>query len=207
MVLAGGAFEFGVETFPPEKVQDVQVFASPEKRHGNTGTEWWKWVTTQPGQIRRLTIAVPDSSGSEDSPTDVDSPKDWDRENSNSTRNIDSSWGEWFSPCKKECLYYSTKTLIALPHLGLFSTGFYVFIAMMCFVVALIMVGPYLIIVIFFTLTQFLENKIDTKKTRKLRQNTQKIAKFLRYYGKIHSKLPIFRVKSVKIYTGQKNLH
>ena len=25
--------------------------------------------------------------------------------------------------------------------------------------------------------------------------------------GKIHSKLPIFRVKSVKIYTGQKNLH
>ena len=34
MVLAGGAFEFGVETFPPEKVQDVQVFASPEKRHG-----------------------------------------------------------------------------------------------------------------------------------------------------------------------------
>ena len=29
----------------------------------------------------------------------------------------------------------------------------------------------------------------------------------MRYYGKIHSKLPIFRVKSVKIYTGQKNLH
>ena len=26
----------------------------------------------------------------------------------------------------------------------------------------------------------------------------------MRYYGKIHSKLPIFRVKSVKIYTGQK---
>ena len=25
----------------------------------------------------------------------------------------------------------------------------------------------------------------------------------MRYYGKIHSKLPIFRVKSVKIYTGQ----
>ena len=37
----------------------------------------------------------------------------------------------------------------------------------------------------------------------KLRQNTQKIANFLRYYGKIHSKLPIFRVKSVKIYTSQ----
>ena len=43
-----------------------------------------------------------------------------------------------------------------------------------------------------------------TEKTRKLRQNTQKIAIFLHNYGKIHSKLPIFRVKSVKIYTGQK---
>ena len=48
-----------------------------------------------------------------------------------------------------------------------------------------------------------MENKIYTEKTRKLRQNTQKIANFLRHYGKIHSKLPIFRVKSVKIYTGQ----
>ena len=46
--------------------------------------------------------------------------------------------------------------------------------------------------------------KFTLKKTCKLRQNTQKIANFLRYYGKIHSKLPIFRVKSVKIYTGQK---
>ena len=62
----------------------------------------------------------------------------------------------------------------------------------------------YLIFVIFFTLAKFLENKIYTEKTRKLRQNTQKIANFLRYYGKIHSKLPIFRDKSVKIYTGQK---
>ena len=52
-----------------------------------------------------------------------------------------------------------------------------------------------------------MENKIYTEKTRKLRQNTQKIANFLRYYGKIHSKLPVFRVKSVKIYTSQKNLH
>ena len=44
--------------------------------------------------------------------------------------------------------------------------------------------------------------KFTLKKTRKLRQNTQKIANFLRYYGKIHSKLLIFRVKSVKtIYT------
>ena len=46
--------------------------------------------------------------------------------------------------------------------------------------------------------------KFTPKKTRKLRLNTQKIAKFLWYYGKIHSKLPIFCVKSVKIYTGQK---
>ena len=62
----------------------------------------------------------------------------------------------------------------------------------------------YLIFVIFFTRAKFLENKIFTKKTRILRQKTQKIANFLRYYGKIHSKLPIFCVKSVKIYTGQK---
>ena len=32
----------------------------------------------------------------------------------------------------------------------------------------------------FFTRTKFLENKIYTEKTRKLRQNTQKIANFLR---------------------------
>ena len=32
---------------------------------------------------------------------------------------------------------------------------------------------PYLIFVIFFTLAKFLENKIYTEKTRKLRQNTQ----------------------------------
>ena len=62
----------------------------------------------------------------------------------------------------------------------------------------------YLIFVVFFTRTKFLENKIYTEKTRKLRPNTQKIANFLRYYGKIHIKLPVFRVKSVKIYTGQK---
>ena len=46
--------------------------------------------------------------------------------------------------------------------------------------------------------------RFTLKKTRKLRQNTQKIANLLRYYGKIHSKLPIFRVKSVKIYIDQK---
>ena len=50
----------------------------------------------------------------------------------------------------------------------------------------------YLIFVIFFTRAKFLENKIYTEKACKLRQNTQKIANFLRYYGKIHSKLPIF---------------
>ena len=61
----------------------------------------------------------------------------------------------------------------------------------------------YLIFVVFFTQTKFLEYKIYTEKTRKLRQNTQKIANFLRYYSKIHSKWPIFRVKSVK----KKNLH
>ena len=59
----------------------------------------------------------------------------------------------------------------------------------------------------FFTPAKFLENKIYTEKTRKLRQNTQYIANFLRYFGKIHSKLPNVRVKSEKIYTGQKFLH
>ena len=38
----------------------------------------------------------------------------------------------------------------------------------------------YLIFVIFFTRAKFLENKIYTKKTRKLQQNTQKIANFSR---------------------------
>ena len=52
-----------------------------------------------------------------------------------------------------------------------------------------------------------MEDKIYTEKTHKLRQNTQKIANFLRYYGKIHSKLPIFCVKSEKITPGKKNLH
>ena len=52
-----------------------------------------------------------------------------------------------------------------------------------------------------------MENKIYTEKTRKLRQNTQKIANFLRYYGKIYSKLPIFRVKSVKFTLAKKNIH
>ena len=69
------------------------------------------------------------------------------------------------------------------------------------------MLETYLIFVIFFTQARFSKNKIYSEKTRKLQQNTRKIVNFLRYYGKIHSKLPIFRVKSVKIYTGKKNLH
>ena len=44
-----------------------------------------------------------------------------------------------FSLQKK--LQYSIKTLIARTHLGPFSTGLYVFIAMMCFVMALTIVG------------------------------------------------------------------
>ena len=83
--------------------------------------------------------------------------------------------------------------------------------------IAIITTTAYLIFVIFFTWAKFLENKIYTEKTRKLRQNTQKIVKFCvitakytvncQFFAllrKIHSKLPIFRVKSVKIYTGQK---
>ena len=94
MVFAGNAFQYTIENFPPEKVQNVKVFASPEKEAGNIGTQWWKLVTTQPGEIRRLSIAVPaneDSSGRED-----DSPI-----------KIDSSWGEWtgyWSNCSATCV-------------------------------------------------------------------------------------------------------
>lgn len=56
---------------------------------------------------------------------------------------------------------------------------------------------PYLIFVIFFTRTKFLENKIYTKIYTVNCQFTQKIAN-------LHSKWPIFCVKSVKNYTGQK---
>ena len=62
----------------------------------------------------------------------------------------------------------------------------------------------YLIFVIFFTQAKFLENKIYTKKNVNYDKILRKLPFFLRYYGKIHSKLSIFRVKSVKIYTGQK---
>ena len=74
-------------------------------------------------------------------------------------------------------------------------------------IIKLFITNPYLIFVIFFTRAKFWRIKFTPKKTRKLRQNTQKIANFLHYYGKIHSKLTIFCVKSVKIYTGQKKLH
>ena len=40
------------------------------------------------------------------------------------------------------------------------------------------LLDSYLIFVIFLTRAKFLENKIYTEKTRKLRQNTQKIAIF-----------------------------
>ena len=54
----------------------------------------------------------------------------------------------------------------------------------------------YLIFVIFFTQVKFLENRIYTEK----RVNYYKL--YSKYY-RLHSKLPIFRVKSVQIYTGQ----
>ena len=68
--------------------------------------------------------------------------------------------------------------------------------------------GPqeYLIFDIFFTQAKSLENKIYIEKTRKLRQNPQKIANFLRYSGKIHSKLdPVgstVRYEMMKLCTG-----
>ena len=55
------------------------------------------------------------------------------------------------------------------------------------------------------------QNFWKIKFTPKKRVNYDKIHRklpiFLHNYGKIHSKLPIFRVKSIKIYTGQKKLH
>merc|ERR1711928_126071 len=57
----------------------------------------------------------------------------------------------------------------------------------------------FLIFVIFFTRAKFLENKIYTEIYTVNCQFTQQIANLL-------SKLQIFRVKSVKIYTGQKKI-
>ena len=63
---------------------------------------------------------------------------------------------------------------------------------------------PYLLFVILFTQAKFLENKIYTKK----RQFLPILRQFLPIYTEICTEkrqfLPIFRVKSVKIYTGQK---
>ena len=99
-VFAEGAFQGETQNFPPEKIQDVQVYASPENR---AGTELWKWVTTQPGQIRRLSIAVPANEGSSG--------------NEDLHINIDSSWGEWtghWSNCSAICVSLNLNTYIFL---------------------------------------------------------------------------------------------
>ena len=99
-VFVAGAEQYSGERTPPEQLRSVQIYASPEDKAGNLGTELWKYVTTQPGEIRRLSMAVPakgDSSGSEDPPGgNVDSPT-----------NVDSS-GEWkwtgpWSACSATC--------------------------------------------------------------------------------------------------------
>ena len=56
----------------------------------------------------------------------------------------------------------------------------------------------YLIFVIFFTQAKFLENKIYTEKRQFLPISAN-------LHRNLHRKTPIFRVKSVKIYTSQKN--
>ena len=63
--------------------------------------------------------------------------------------------------------------------------------------------GPYLIFVIFFTQSKFLENKIYTEKRVNYDKLHSKLPILRVNYDKLQSKLPIFRVKSVKIYTGQ----
>ena len=68
----------------------------------------------------------------------------------------------FFFPLLFVCLLSVLLIFIVFAHLFVFN---FVFLRENC--------CPCLIIVIFFTLTQFLENKIYTKKTRKLRQNTQ----------------------------------
>ena len=52
-----------------------------------------------------------------------------------------------------------------------------------------------------------MENKIYTEKHVNYDKIHRKLPFCLRYYGKIHSELPIFRVKSVKIYTSQKKIY
>ena len=59
----------------------------------------------------------------------------------------------------------------------------------------------------FFTHTKFLENKIYTEKRRKLRQNTQKIANFLRYNAKYTVNCQFFALHLKKFTPAKKNLH
>ena len=59
----------------------------------------------------------------------------------------------------------------------------------------------------FFTKIKFLENKIYTEKRINYDKFHSKLPILRVNYEKLHSTLPIFRAKSVKIYTGQKNLH
>ena len=75
------------------------------------------------------------------------------------------------------------------------------------------MLTPYLIFVIFLHRQNFWRIRF-TPKMRKIssklpifRVKSVKIAKFTPKTHKLHSKLTIFRVKSVKIYTGPKKLH
>ena len=65
----------------------------------------------------------------------------------------------------------------------------------------------YLIFVIFFTQAKFLENKIYTKKNVNYDKILRKLPFFLRYYGKIHSKLPIFALNLSQLTPAKKNLH
>ena len=62
----------------------------------------------------------------------------------------------------------------------------------------------YLIFVIFFKQSKFLENKIYTKKRVNYDKLHSKLPILRVNYDKLHSKLPIFCIKSVKIYTGPK---
>ena len=56
----------------------------------------------------------------------------------------------------------------------------------------------------FFTQAKFLENKIYIEKRVNYDKLHSKLPILCVNYDKLHSKLPIFRIKSVKIYNGQK---
>ena len=64
-------------------------------------------------------------------------------------------------------------TIIAIITIITIITVITIFTVIIIITTNIVCARTYLIIVIFFTLTQFLENKIYTQKTRKLRQNTQ----------------------------------